>query len=129
MSIAALLIFCWFAAVLALAVLAWFLTRRYSPTFWSIRNILRVVCRSFSLSLILSPSIFYFGIGLVPAPASMILAWYAFIPECRDDALLTSSKISFVCLVATWLLFLLASSGGLAWRLSRDRKKAQHVAK
>jgi len=127
MSLAALLIFCWFVVVVAVAVLAWFLTRRYSPTFWAVQNVIRVILRSFSLSLIFSPSIFYFGVGLIPAPASLILAWYIFLPDSRDNALVTSSKISIVCLVGTWFLLLLASSGSLAWRLSRDRKRAQNA--
>jgi hypothetical protein len=122
------LIFCWTVAVIGFAVLTWYLTRRYSPSFWAGQNVVRVLLRSLSLSLIFAPSIFYFGVGLFPAPASMILALYAFLPAARDNALVISSKISAVCLAATWLVFLLASSGNLAWRLSKDRKRAGQVS-
>ncbi|MCU0772790.1 MAG: hypothetical protein MUE94_13625 [Verrucomicrobia bacterium] len=121
------LILSWVVVVVGFAVLVWYLTRRYSPSFWSAQNAIRVVLRSLSLSLIFAPSIFYFGAGLFPAPASMILAFYTFFPDSRDNALLTSSKISIVSLAATWLVFLLASSGSLAWRLSRDRKRAEYA--
>jgi hypothetical protein len=121
------LILIWVVVVVGFAVLVWFLTRRYSPSFWSAQNAVRVVLRSLSLALIFAPSIFYFGVGLFPAPASMILAAYAYFPDSRDNALVTSSKISVVCLAVTWLVFLLASSGSLAWRLSRDRKRAGYA--
>lgn len=125
MSVASILIFCWFIVVLAIGLISWVLTRRCSPVLFSTRNMARVAVRSLTLSLLFAPTALWYGIGGFPAPASLIIAWYVFLPESRDKALEMSIGIALVCLIATWILFALLCTGTLALRLARDRRKAR----
>lgn len=123
MSHAGFLIFCWLILVLGIALILWFLTRRHSAVFFSVRNTIRILARSLALSLIFAPSIFYHGVVGFPMPASLILAWFLCLPESRDKALIISSRISVVCLLVTWLIFAAVCALSLAWKV---RKLERH---
>jgi hypothetical protein len=123
MSYSGLLVFCWLVLMLGLGMLAWFLTRRHDAVFFSVRNVVRVGVRSLTLALVFAPTVFYYGVGYLPVPASLSLCWYVFFPENRDKALVINTRISLVCLLVAWFVFALVCGGNLAWKLAKDRRK------
>src|SRR5689334_3720280 len=111
----------WLFVAVCLWLAASELTKKYSAEFASVRNLVRIGVRSLVLALIFAPSVYYFFVGFVPAPASFILAWYAFFPSERDQSLAVSRRISFFSLLATWVVLLVLCARRLSRKVQKDR--------
>jgi len=98
------LILSWLLIVVCCARWGWKLTANlYSPTLVSVRHFIRLAVRSFTLSLVIAPTLVFLGFSGFPAPATLVIFLYAVSSERNDyDDYTTSFVVASVVSVGSW---------------------------